>query len=1582
MSDLARLAKAARDKKAAKQQQQQQQNDSGKAVAAKKAQGGIPELDLFDYTHNQIDTVKFNDAYRKLKTYVGRNYGYNSHVIEYCEEYTVIFPARPTAEQLNEANDPAGLKRAEYLEDYKSAKRIVDTYNANSPKVYQVIWGQCTVSMRNMLRRVNEFERIEREKDVLDLWKAIVDISMNGTAVGQDQEKMIIDAQRRFQLFKQQQRETVGDFHERYEIEYQALISSGGSLVLQADVPEGAIADPEIIAQMKTAHQTREEKQKALIFINKLDRSRFKGLLDDLQNAYDRNRDEYPNTLNEAYQIAINYRENGKRVDTLMSNHGKEQYGAAFVSGDNNNGKGKKKGKRFEKKNNNSDNNDDKSGNDDERMKNIQCYLCGEFGHMRGDCPILKKCRKYLEKEGKREEESQKALMTAAGIQLVGCTTGKEELTLVSERNSAKQISFDDHCVLCDNQSSVDVFCNAKLLTNLRKSDTTMIIAGVNKNGKPLSTNLVGDFGWYGTVYFHPQASANILSFHNLVSKFKEKVWFNSKRNAFFVRIPSGDVKAFWPLGKHYALRVDHIENGRAFPIDTVTENKKGYTPRELEDGEKAADLYEILGRPSYKEYIKMVNTGRIINCPITAKDIVRAVKIWGPDLGTIKGKMTRKTPEHIENVEIKGVFTDKEVILCVDICFISGLPFIVSISRRLCLLVTVYLPERDRKTVLKAIGEIKAIYGRYHVSIKAIFCDGEGAVSSLRHFFEASGIKVETASKNEHVPEVERSIRVIKERVRSFVTTYPAKMPSTMFVHLVYYCVFMINSFPRSSSIDTGTPPRELITGKKIDFKRDCALKFGQYVQVHEDELITNTMKERTLGALSLGPVGNQQNSYNFLNLKTWNVLKRRSWVALPMPDHVISMINAKAEIDTANLKKKGFIFSLDSEDTPEVFADNEGFDEETEENEEIEHLDENITDQIEPQDVVDGQETLDSVENDVESPEIEETDDSGVDSPTESTEVETIEAQSTEENVQTEVEMEKPSEVQEENKTSDKGYHLRPYKTPKYKNGNVLLNIYVTNKTSKSFGPEEKKSIFKEMKQLHDKKVFHAVHKGKIPKGKVLHSILFMKVKRDGTLKSRFVCNGSKQDARFAAVDPYSPTVSAESIFITIAIEGFEERIVITIDIEGAYLHVSMEGEVFMLIEPFIASILVEIDPEKYRSFLDEEGRLYVQLDKALYGCIESGKLFYLHLNRSLKGMGFVSNPYDDCVFNKVINEKNEQCTVTIHVDDLKVSCKDEKYLEQFVKELTAIYGTLNVHKEKILDYLGMDLDYTNKSYVKVSMVKMIEASVEEFGIGSGENVTTPATDDLFAIEEDSEALLKKEKEKFHSMVARLLYMAKRARPDILTCVSFLSTRVLAPTKQDWKKITRVLKYLNGSKERFLKVTGSHNFGIEAFIDASFACHMDRKGHTGMYVTIGKGAIYCKSSKQKLVAKSSTEAELIAVGDSLPILLWMRKFIIHQGYINTPPIKVYQDNQSTIQLIKKGKSNSMRTKHIDIRYFFTHDRLESGELEIVNISTNDMIGDYLSKAVVGSKATKFISIILNFSDQGTDESNDMISG
>ena len=152
-----------------------------------------------------------------------------------------------------------------------------------------------------------------------------------------------------------------------------------------------------------------------------------------------------------------------------------------------------------------------------------------------------------------------------------------------------------------------------------------------------------------------------------------------------------------------------------------------------------------------------------------------------------------------------------------------------------------------------------------------------------------------------------------------------------------------------------------------------------------------------------------------------------------------------------------------------------------------------------------------------------------------------------------------------------------------------------------------------------------------------------------------------------------------------------------------------------------------------------------------------------------------------------------------------------------------------------------------------------------------------------------------------------------------------------------------------------------------LQAWIDSSFAPHGDAKSHTGLVIALDNGPIFASSTKQKLVSKSSTEAELIALSDSLSQVIWSREFLIGQGY----PIgqtKVNQDNKSTISMIKNGKGSSKRTRHVNIRYFWVKERVDKGEVEISYLQTADMVADILTKPLQGELFRKLRGRLLNW--------------
>jgi hypothetical protein len=118
--------------------------------------------------------------------------------------------------------------------------------------------------------------------------------------------------------------------------------------------------------------------------------------------------------------------------------------------------------------------------------------------------------------------------------------------------------------------------------------------------------------------------------------------------------------------------------------------------------------------------------------------------------------------------------------------------------------------------------------------------------------------------------------------------------------------------------------------------------------------------------------------------------------------------------------------------------------------------------------------------------------------------------------------------------------------------------------------------------------------------------------------------------------------------------------------------------------------------------------------------------------------------------------------------------------------------------------------------------------------------------------------------------------------------------------------------------------------------------------------------------SEKHKLNTKSSTEAEVVGASDFLPKNIWAKNFLAEQGYILSTNV-FYQDNQSAIKLETNGRASAgKQSRHIDIRYFFIKDRVDSGEITIEHCPTDEMLADFFTKPLQGALFRKFKAVIL----------------
>lgn len=201
-------------------------------------------------------------------------------------------------------------------------------------------------------------------------------------------------------------------------------------------------------------------------------------------------------------------------------------------------------------------------------------------------------------------------------------------------------------------------------------------------------------------------------------------------------------------------------------------------------------------------------------------------------------------------------------------------------------------------------------------------------------------------------------------------------------------------------------------------------------------------------------------------------------------------------------------------------------------------------------------------------------------------------------------------------------------------------------------------------------------------------------------------------------------------------------------------------------------------------------------------------------------------------------------------------------------------------------------------------------------------------------------------------------ILYLSKRTKPGCLTAVFYLATKVNKCTVDDVDKLQRLVRYIGATREKgVVLMPGAAEISVKLFVDASYGIHHDGKSLTGSCIVIGDlGAVHCRSSKQLIVTKSSTEAELVGLSDSANQGIFIKNFLLAQGY-QMGPVTILQDNQSCMALIDRGRSEAERTRHIQIPYFWVMERVDTGKARVEYLCMEDTYANLLTKPLQGAQ-------------------------
>ncbi|KAG7352856.1 reverse transcriptase RNA-dependent DNA polymerase [Nitzschia inconspicua] len=1538
--------------------------------------------------------------------------------------------------------------------DLKECREKMRAREEAKKQAFSIILGQCSMAVTDRLESSEEWESIDESSDVLQLLK-LIRKSLYTRSTSKQHTHSLQEAQDRFMLFRQAGHMNVNTYFETFKSLYEAYEHLGGGTghSLAGLQPFLKPKDPTNVTyqELKDAEKAAREEFLGIRLIRCSDPNRYAGLLADVENSYTRGVDGYPKTLTKAYEMLVNYVD-ATTVQRNRHPHNRTRQGMSFAqNGRTEAGRGGNGGR-------------------------------GRGGRGRGDGDASRTNADADNNNNKSSSEVYPAAHPSSTTAVPSTITRSSKRDRLPVRTRLAQVFTQRYgrlpksWMLADSCSSVDIVSNPDLLHDIHEAKTPLVL---HCNAGSVTLTHQGYLeGYPDPVWYYPDGIANILSLRNLTRHYRISM-DSSLHNGLRLHKCDGTTIDFLPsdTGLYYT----DADNFAATPatwalVTTVKEQASRYTKRQLAEATTARRMQNIIMHPSDRQ-LSDVAIHHLRGCPVTKRSIQIASDVFGPNLGSLKGKTVHRPSPHVQTntdpVPPEILERHRDVTLATDILFVNKIPFLLTVSRDLRFVTVCDLPNRQLPTVEQELLKVVRLYEHRGFNVTSLLCDPE--FEDLRPTFPY----LNPCSADEHVPEVERMIRTIKDRIRSVYVTLPYRhLPRLMVKRLVANAVLWWNALPAPDSVSDVHSPRYLLVGRELTYDKHVRLEFGSYVQTHEDH--TNDMRQRTLGAICLGPTGNSQGGHYFMSLTSGERIIRHRWTPLPMPEEAIARVSQigrrqgmpstlafsnrhGAEImdqvadvvedphpdisdddstysyhSSASESRDDISFAASDyhDDPPALTADpaidattpppfpaatgvtdigqdllnaddmsdeSSGVDDDNESSGVDDVSDDDESSGVD--DVPDERSGLD--ENDAEM-DVNNDKSTGVDRNVNLDEVENAGAESTDEDIPDGYTMSDDfqraeergrraafepgnispntrSRTQRRRGQAPRSEHalltaiVDTFKPETHQTLFCLVTAQMTaNKGVKIFGKAGEEAIEKELRQLLTRNVMHGVHSQELTQEQrraALRYLMFLKEKRCGTIKGRGCADGRKQRLYKSKEETSSPALSIEALLLSCVIDAYERRCVLTCDIPGAFMQADMDELLHLKLDGTILEILLRMEPSYHQFVTYENGKkvLYAQLDKALYGAVQSALLFWKKLSAFVvEKLGFEINPYDACVANKIINGK--QFTIAWYVDDLKLSHVDPEVVEEIFAKLQEEFGKeapLSVTRGKVHNYLGMRIDFSVDGKVQFTMPSLVDEIVAQLPptMATGPS-TTPAANHLFEVNNKAAKLSMQDSDLLHRLTTQLLYLCKRARPDLQTAVAFLTTRVASPDMDDMKKLGRCVRYLCRTAHFPLVLEANCIRNIRWWVDASYAVHPDMRSHTGATMTLGKGSVYSMSTRQKLNTRSSTEAELVGVNDAMSLILWTRHFLEAQGYIVEKNV-VYQDNESAILLEKNGRhSSTKRTRHLNVRYFFVTDNVNQGRLSIEYCPTGDMIADYFTKPLQGSPFRKMLKQILNIDD------------
>ncbi|GEM08157.1 gag-Pol polyprotein [Rhodotorula toruloides] len=464
------------------------------------------------------------------------------------------------------------------------------------------------------------------------------------------------------------------------------------------------------------------------------------------------------------------------------------------------------------------------------------------------------------------------------------------------------------------------------------------------------------------------------------------------------------------------------------------------------------------------------------------------------------------------------------------------------------------------------------------------------------------------------------------------------------------------------------------------------------------------------------------------------------------------------------------------------------------------------------------------------------------------------------------------------------------------------------------------------KEFSSLRDEfKVFHTVERSDVPPdAKILYCRFVYHRKKDehGRVtghKVRLVAQGFSQRPGIDFRDTFAPVAKFTSIRVLLALAARQKMLIHQADVDKAYLHGSLDEELYMRIPE-------GIDSGEY------SGKV-LKLDRALYGLKQAGRVWNHRIDRTLRRLGYRRTVSDACIYSRRAGEVHHY--IALYVDDLL-------FVSPSLDEITRVdhthppalrRGSPFLSQRAYLEDVLLRLDPNGRRTAPTPMVPNQQL--------------VPAPDDHVPTPDFCRRCLQ--------AVGSLMYAMLGTRVDLAHVVGVFGRHAARPDNTHWAAVLRALQYIRGTLDYGLEYTpdSSPLRGFEAYSDSDWgACPTTSRSTMGYLFLLANGAVSWSSKLQPRVTASSTEAEYLGLSHACKETVYLTQLLGELGFPAKGAAVLYGDNQGANALSKDPQFHN-RTRHLRLTEHFVREQVQDGSICVEYIPTARMLADAMTKSL-----------------------------